>query len=203
MNFLAHLYLSGEHPLVQVGNFIGDHVKGRDYEKYAPQIQMGILLHRKIDHFTDTHPTVKQSIRRLNEKYGRYAGIIIDVFYDYYLAVNWCEFSELPLKTYVSNTHKVLLRNYFKLPSGVKRFLPFMLKSRRLETYATRIGIDKSLRIMCNYSSLPDHTTWAMQQMEVFDAQFNDEFLSFFAEAQVMAQEELHLMQLKFNEIST
>jgi len=197
MNFLAHLYLSGDNPLVQVGNFIGDHVKGRDYQKYAPEIQTGILLHRKIDHFTDTHPVVKQSAKRLSERYGRYAGIIIDVFYDYYLGVNWELLSDDTLKDYVTATHKVLLRNYFKLPNAVKRFLPFMVKSRRLESYATIEGIDKSLRIMSNYSSLPDHTTWAMQQMELFHEQFNAEFLVFFAEVCEMARNELLLLETK------
>jgi len=191
MNFLAHLYLSGDNPLVQVGNFIGDHVKGRDHEKYMLEIQKGILLHRKIDHFTDTHPLVKQSAQRLSERYGRYAGIVMDVFYDYYLGINWADLNDVPLKQYVSGIHKVLLRNYFKLPSAVKRFLPFMIKSRRLESYATKQGIDQSLRIMSNYSSLPDHTTWAMEQMDLYHEAFNAEFLAFFTEVSVMAQNEL------------
>jgi len=191
MNFLAHLYLSGDNSLVQIGNFIGDHVKGRDYLKYAPEMQQGILLHRKIDHFTDRHPLVKQSAKRLSERYGRYSGVIIDVFYDHYLGINWHHLCDVPLKQYVTNVHKVLLRNYFKLPAEVKRFLPFMVKSRRLETYATKEGIDRSLRIMTNYSSLPDHTTWAMHQMDRFHQEFNAEFMAFFAELRLMAGKEL------------
>lgn len=191
MNFLAHLYLSGNNPQVQIGNFIGDHVKGRDYQKYLPDIQKGILLHRKIDHFTDTHPLVKESAKRLKERYGRYAGIVIDVFYDYYLANNWSRYNTVSLSEFVDDAHHVLLRNYFKLPSKVKRFLPFMLKSRRLETYATKEGIDRSLRIMSNYSSLPNHVSWAMQQMDKYNQDFNAEFLAFFDEVKVMVEKEL------------
>jgi acyl carrier protein phosphodiesterase len=195
MNFLAHLYLSGDNPGVQIGNFIGDHVKGRNYEKYEPSIKQGILLHRKIDHFTDTHPIVKQSSKRLSERFGRYSGIVTDVFYDHFLGVNWDKLCDLPLNKYVSKVHKVLLRNYFKLPADVKRFLPFMVKSRRLETYATIEGIDRSLRIMTNYSSLPDHVTWGMQQIEEHYEAFNDEFMAFFKEAKKMATDELRVLK--------
>nr|WP_321407334.1 ACP phosphodiesterase [uncultured Carboxylicivirga sp.] len=191
MNFLAHLYLSGNDPLVQIGNFIGDHVKGRNYMRYAPAIQKGILLHRKIDSFTDTHPVVKESTRRLTEKYGRYSGIVIDVFYDHYLGRNWTTFSDVSLTKYVSKVHKNLLSNYFKLPKEVKSFLPFIVKSRRLETYATVEGIHRSLQIMSNYSSLPAHADWAVEQMRLFDNEFNDEFLKFFQEVKMMAHEEL------------
>ncbi|MCG8582005.1 MAG: ACP phosphodiesterase [Bacteroidales bacterium] len=191
MNFLAHLYLSGDNPGIQVGNFIGDHVKGRDYEKYEPSIKQGILLHRKIDHFTDTHPVVKQSSKRLSERFGRYSGIVTDVFYDHFLGVNWNELCDIPLNKYVNKVHKVLLRHYFKLPAEVKRFLPFMVKSRRLETYATIEGIDRSLRIMTNYSSLPDHVSWGMQQMEEQYQEFNEEFMTFFKDVRLMADEEL------------
>ncbi len=191
MNFLAHLYLSGDNPHIQIGNFIGDHVKGRDYEKYAPLIKQGILLHRKIDHFTDTHPIVRQSSQRLKEGYGRYAGIVTDVFYDHFLGVNWDDFSDVPLKQFVNQVHRVLMRNYFKLPNNVKRFLPFMVKSRRLETYATKEGIQRSLEIMANYSSLPNETKWAMLQMEQYYTAFNDEFRSFFKEICMMVDKEI------------
>ena len=195
MNFLAHLYLSGSDPMVQIGNFIGDHVKGRQYERYAPGIRTGILLHRKIDHFTDQHPIVKTSSTRLREKYGRYSGIIIDVFYDHFLAQNWGDYHEDSLKDYVSGVHRLLLYNYFKLPRGVKRFLPFLVKSRRLETYATAQGIERALKIMSGYSSLPDHTDWAMLQMENHYSNFNEEFKSFFQELREMAQYELFSIQ--------
>lgn len=191
MNFLAHLYLSGSNTHIQIGNFIGDHVKGRKHEKFSADIQKGILLHRKIDHFTDTHPLVKQSAQRLSAKYGRYAGIVIDVFYDHFLAKNWSEYSELSLKEYVSKVHRVLMVNYFKLPNDVKRFLPFMIKSRRLETYATVDGIRRSLEIMSEYSSLPDNTTWATQQLVAFDREFDEEFSLFFTELRVMVETEL------------
>ncbi len=191
MNFLAHLYLSGDNPLVQVGNFIGDHVKGRNYMRYSPDIQKGILMHRKIDSYTDSHPIVKQSSKRMAERYGRYSGIVIDVMYDHYLGRNWTMYSDMPLSKYVTKVHKNLLSNYFKLPKEVKSFLPFMVKSRRLETYATVEGIHRSLTIMSNYSSLPAESDWAIEQMQRHDADLNAEFIEFFADLKAMVEEEL------------
>ncbi|MCU4177008.1 ACP phosphodiesterase [Carboxylicivirga sp. N1Y90] len=191
MNFLAHLYLSGSNRHIQIGNFIGDHVKGRNHEKFSADIQKGILLHRKIDHYTDTHPIVKQSYRRLNKNYGRYSGIVMDVFYDHYLAKNWDLYSDVSLKNYVTKVHRVLMTNYFKLPNNVKRFLPFMVKSRRLETYATVNGIKRSLEIMSDYSSLPNETDWAIQQLIDFDDEFDQEFKIFFSDVRAMVKEEL------------
>ncbi len=191
MNFLAHLYLSGDHPMIQIGNFIGDHVKGRNYLNYSPDIQKGIILHRKIDAYTDSHPIVKNSAKRLYEKYGRYAGIVIDVFYDHYLGINWDRYNDIKLSKYVSKVHKTLLSHYFKLPNEVKGFLPFMVKSRRLETYATVEGIHRSLSIMSNYSSLPDESDWAIKQLVRYNGEFNQEFIEFFEDVREMANNEL------------
>ncbi len=191
MNFLAHLYLSGSDPMVKVGNFIGDHVKGNAYQNYEIGIQQGILLHRKIDFFTDTHPLVKRSALLLNERYGRYSGIVMDVFFDFFLAQNWDTYSPLPLTDFVTQTHRLLMRHYFKLPNGIKSILPFIIKSRRLETYATFVGIERSLEIMSNYSSLPNEAPWAMEQLQRHHQLLHHNFTLFFDELQEMVNHEL------------
>ena len=92
MNYLAHIYLSGEDDFVKIGNFIADGIKGRKYKLYPGKIQIGILLHRKIDWFSDNDDIFKKSKRRLDKKYGHYKGVIIDIFYDHFLAKNWKNF---------------------------------------------------------------------------------------------------------------
>ncbi len=188
MNYLAHLYLSGETPEIRVGNFIGDYVKGNSYNKFSPQIQKGILLHRRIDEFTDKHPVVKQSSKRLNAHYGRYSGIVIDMFYDHFLAINWELYSRVELSQYVTSVHRLLLFNYFKLPTKVKRFLPFLIKSRRLENYRHISGIEKSLQIMSNYTSLPAKTGLAIEILENSYEKFNIEFKQFFPEVMKLSE---------------
>ena len=84
MNFLAHIYLSGDNDLLKIGNFMADSVHGKRYLDYTDDLQKGILLHRFIDTFTDAHPIYRQSRRRLYEKYGHYAGVIMDFVYDHF-----------------------------------------------------------------------------------------------------------------------
>lgn len=187
MNFLAHLYLSNNQPDVQIGNFIGDFVKGRQYERYPENVKRGILLHRHIDHFTDTHPIPHQSADRLRIHYRRYSGVLIDLFYDHYLARNWERYHHQSLHAFVNQTHKLFIRNYFNLPREVRSFLPFLIKSRRLENYRHADGIERSLTIMTNHTSLPPHVKEAMAILKEHDQAFEQEFLIFFEELRVAA----------------
>jgi len=166
MNFLAHLYLSGESEEVKVGNFIGDYVKGRQYLAYPEPVQKGILLHRSIDWFTDRHPAVRQSQEPFREAYGRYAGIVTDLVFDHFLAARWPDYSPVRLRDFTRHTHAVLLSNFRELPLQVQQFLPFMIQSRRLETYATAEGLGNALALMSNHTSLPPKSRLALLALE-------------------------------------
>ena len=111
LNFLAHLYLSGSNSKIMIGNFIADHIKGNQFTHLGPEIQQGIKLHQKIDTFTDTHEVTRRSKRRLHKRYGLFAGIVIDIFYDHYLAKNWNDYSEIPLKVYVNSVYNLVKSN--------------------------------------------------------------------------------------------
>ena len=191
MNFLAHLFLSGEINHLMIGNFIGDYVKGRQLERYIPEIQQGIKLHRKIDAFTDSHKIVKESTARFKPCYQRYASVVIDVIYDHYLATLWQDYSDVSLTKYVDEVHSYLLRHYFSLPNRVKGFLPFLIKSRRLENYQHLSGIEKSLAIMSNYTSLPAKSECAIKVLEQDYDELKEEFTLFFKDVQDMVQTEL------------
>jgi acyl carrier protein phosphodiesterase len=194
MNFLAHLYLSKTFSPLMIGNFIGDYVKGKKYERYLPDVQKGILLHRKIDAFTDTHYLVKQSALRFKPCYQRYASVVTDVVYDHYLATLWNNYSEQSLSEFVDQVHSYLLKNYFSLPAHVKGFLPFLIKSRRLENYQYLWGIEKSLTIMANYSSLPDKSKCALKILEKEYDDLKMEFIDFFYELQQMVNAEMDVL---------
>ncbi len=198
MNFLAHLYLSQDINQLMIGNFIGDYVKGKKYESYSPEIQKGIILHRKIDAYTDSHSIVKKSTNRFKPCYNRYASVVIDVIYDHYLAKYWENYSDECLSDYVDRVHAFLLKNYFTLPTRVKGFLPFLIKSRRLENYQFISGIEKSLRIMANHSSLPEKSECAIKIMTEQYHELQNEFESYFNELQAMVKDELHQINLLF-----
>ena len=165
MNYLAHLYLSGEDENILLGNFIGDYVKGKKYLKYPEPIQKGILLHRYIDSFTDSHSRFREAKQLLRADYGLHAGIVIDLFYDHFLARNWYRYSELSLRNFAKKVHAVLLSHFFHLPKRVQGFLPFLIQHKRLESYETVQGIQKSLEIMSHYTSLPGNSEKAVKIM--------------------------------------
>ncbi len=112
MNFLAHLYLSGKNEELIVGNFIADHVKGNNVFKYNEGIQKGIRLHREIDTFTDTHPVFLKSKNRLATDYRKYAGVIVDMFYDHFLSANWKLYDDEDLESFVDRMHDVIIKRY-------------------------------------------------------------------------------------------
>jgi len=188
MNYLAHLYLSGESDELMLGNFIGDYVKGQQYLRYAEDVQKGILLHRAIDSFTDAHPVVKEVAAFFRPAYGRYSGIVTDVIFDHFLARYWRDYSPYTLRQFAKHVHAVLLSNFFQLPTRVKGFLPFLIQHKRLESYARLDGIQQSLHIMAHRTSLPDHTNEAMTVLEGNFSELKELFERFFAELVLHAE---------------
>lgn len=182
MNYLAHLYLSGKNEKILVGNFIGDYVKGNKFLQFPSAIRNGILMHRYIDTFTDNHPRFKEAKQPLLEDFGLYSGIVIDLFYDHFLALNWKKYSDIPLREFSKNVHAILLSHFVYLPARVQGFLPRLIQSRRLESYATQKGIYNSLDIMSRYTSLPANAKAAIQILKTNQPFFEKNFEEFMAE---------------------
>ena len=167
MNFLAHLYLSGDDEEVLVGNFIGDFVKGAQMNQYSPQIQKGIRLHRSIDHFTDTHDVVLESKIRLREKFRHFAPVIVDVYYDHFLAKNWSKFSSIPLKQYTENFYQLMKKYVGIIPKSVTNMLNYMSRDNWLFNYQSIEGIDHALTGMSRrtkYENKMDEASDALKE---------------------------------------
>jgi len=179
MNYLAHLYLSGSDEQTMVGNFIGDFVKGSDWNKYPENIKKGILMHRQIDTFTDSHPKFREAKVLFRSEFGLYSGIVVDFLYDHYLAKNWNNYSDLTLRSFAKHTHAVLLQNFNHLPVRVQGFLPFLIQHRRLESYASVDGIVEALKIMSKYSSLPAKSDFVMHSIQTNNHFFDENFKVF------------------------
>lgn len=180
MNFLAHTYLSGCNEEIIVGNFMGDYVKGRNYLQFPELVKKGILIHRDIDTFTDTHPITRRGKQRIAERYHKYAGIIIDIFYDHFLASLWERFASLPLNDFVSRTYDLLKRNYQVLPAAIKRWFPTFLENNWMMAYQSIDGIELVLERMSANTSLPNHAGYAVQVLSDRYATFQQDFLEFF-----------------------
>lgn len=182
MNYLAHVFLSGNNEEVVIGNFIGDYVKGKHFKKYSESVRKGILLHRGIDLFTDRNKTVKKSKSLLKKKYGKYSGIIIDIFYDHFLAKNWHKFSSQSLKNFTQNLHKILNKYFEILPEEVKKFVPSFINKDWIQTYKSIEGIEKVLIRMSSVTTLPDETDYAINVLRDNYNEIEDDFLNYFPE---------------------
>ncbi|WP_298524180.1 ACP phosphodiesterase [uncultured Christiangramia sp.] len=191
MNFLAHIYLSGDEDLVKIGNFMADSIKGKKYRKYGPQIQKGIILHRAIDFYTDTHPVFKESSHRLSERYRHYSGIIVDIFYDHYLAANWKDYCDIPLEEYTIQFYELLKLNYEVLPSNVKNFLPYMIEQNWLLSYASIDGIQSVLNGMNKRTKLKSGMDQATDELKLHYDEFGNEFRQFFEDVQRFSDQKL------------
>ncbi|WNH12402.1 ACP phosphodiesterase [Thalassobellus suaedae] len=182
MNYLAHIYLSGDNDLVTIGNFIADGIKGKDYKNHPKEIQIGILLHRNIDTYTDAHKTVRKSTKRLHEKYGHYSGVIVDILYDHFLAKNWNKYSETPLDNYVNTFYDSLEEHYDVLPLRIQKMIPFMMTDNWLLSYASIEGISRVLEGMNRRTKNRSGMHEAVQELEEFYNEFENEFTLFFDE---------------------
>ncbi len=162
MNYLAHIFLSGDNRQRQVGNFIGDFVKGSRLDAYPEEILRGIILHRQIDCYTDSHPIVRDTITLLRPHFGRYSGIVVDMYFDHLLAVHFSRYSgNQSLRLFSANFSYAAIRYYNHLPSRVKGFIWHFISTNRLYRYATVEGLNESLTIMANYKTpaiKPDET---------------------------------------------
>jgi acyl carrier protein phosphodiesterase len=136
MNFLAHAHLSGDNDNILFGNFIADAVKGSSYNGYDSDIKTGILLHRQIDTFTDSHEIFKRTLSRIRLDFGKYSGVVVDIYYDHYLAKDWEQYHTTGLKKFTRHVYSVLKKNYAILPQRTKRLLPFLITQNWLYGYS-------------------------------------------------------------------
>src|SRR5262245_63093143 len=105
MNWLAHLFLSEPDPGYRLGNFFANLIKGKARQALPPNLRRGVACHQVIDAFTDFHPFVHRSKRRVGEPHGRYAGILVDVFYDHFLARDWARYADVPLEQFTAEVY--------------------------------------------------------------------------------------------------
>jgi acyl carrier protein phosphodiesterase len=146
MNYLAHLFLAGEDRDAIVGNLMGDFVKGQVDHGLVAGLREGILLHRKIDVYTDAHPVFRASRRRLRPEYRRYGGILIDIFYDHFLARGWGDYSSVSLRRFSRGVYRILAQRYQTLPAPMQHSVTHMIQHDLLMSYRDLNGIARALR---------------------------------------------------------
>ena len=191
MNFLAHIYLSGDSDLIKIGNFMADGVRGNKYIELHSEIQKGIILHRNIDTFTDAHPIFRKSTKRLHVNYHHFSGVIVDVFYDHFLAKNWSLYSDEKLEVYVANFYDSLATYHDLLTEKAQMMKPYMIQQNWLLSYQTIDGIEKILSQMDNRIKRESNMRFSVQELRLFYKEFEDDFTIFFNDLRIHSSEKL------------
>jgi acyl carrier protein phosphodiesterase len=147
VNYLFHMYLSGDDPDILTGNFMGDFVKGRLGDAYPPRLRRGIELHRRIDSFAQGQPQFTQSRLRLGKEFGLYRGILVDLYYDHFLALTWNDWSTEPLTDYLHRVRRIVEGKRSYLPERLQAMVPVIFEDM-LPSYREAEGIGRALARM-------------------------------------------------------
>lgn len=188
MNYLAHLHLGGPAPEQMLGSLYGDFVKGRLQGHYSPLIESGILLHRRIDAFTDSHPLVLQAVARFPAERRRYAGIIVDVFFDHCLARYWNDYSTQPLAAFIRHVYQVLAAEA-ELPGRLVAIAPHMIAEDWLGSYHDFQVIERVLQGISRRLSKPEGLAGAFHEVQALYEPLTEDFRAFYPVLQAFAQE--------------
>lgn len=199
MNFLAHIYLSFNDKEIMIGNFIADSIRGNKFGHLPPRVQKGIKLHRYIDTYTDSHPIPKLSSKRLHANYSHYSRVIVDIFYDHFLAKNWSKYSAVPLDVFVDDFYDLLETEYDILPDGVKRMMPYMIADNWIFNYSKMEGIAKVLNGMNRRTQNKSKMNFAIIDLEEHYDSFEKEFTQFFDELIIFSKHKFIALTEKKN----
>jgi acyl carrier protein phosphodiesterase len=181
MNFLAHIYLSGDNDLVKIGNFMADGIHGKP-DSFPPDVQKGIILHRAIDTYTDAHPIFRQGTKRLHPRYHHYAGVILDIFYDHFLAKNWSDYSDEPLADFSFRFYRSLEANRDILTEKTLGLMPYMIQHDWLGSYATIDGIAHVLKQMDRRTGDKSGMRNSVDELKQYYTEYEREFADFFTD---------------------
>ena len=187
MNYLAHLHLGGQRPGQLLGSLYGDFVKGRLQGQFAPEVEAAIQLHRRIDVFTDRHPLVDVALSRFSLTRRRYAGIVLDVFFDHCLARDWALYADRPLEVFTSDVYRALSSEP-QLPDRLARIAPYMVADDWLGSYREFDVLEQVLRGISRRLTRPEELAGAMKELRALYEPLSEDFRLFYPQLQVFAQ---------------
>jgi acyl carrier protein phosphodiesterase len=180
VNYLAHLFLAEGTPESMIGNLLGDFVKGSAVNLYGGKIRQGIDLHRKVDSYTDSHAIVRSSKSLISPLRRRFSGVLVDVFYDHFLAKNWREYSEVPLRDFARHAYQILQENREILPESLQRVLPIIISRDLLSSYQEIAAIASTLTRMSARMRRTNNLAGGIEDLTVNYQQLESDFRAFF-----------------------
>lgn len=178
MNFLFHLFLSGDDPVVLTGNFMGDFVKGRLGDQYPELLRHGLMLHRQIDSFAHRDETYRQSRQRLSPRYGLYRGVLVDLFYDHFLVKDWDRWSDETLTDYLNRVRRLVELHNSSLPLRLQKLVPTIF-TELLPSYGEVSGIGYALERMSLRAKRPNPLAGGEAELSLNYDRLRDDFREF------------------------
>jgi acyl carrier protein phosphodiesterase len=157
MNYLAHIYLARHSDEAMVGAMLGDFVKANGTDLYAPEIAREIILHRHIDSYTDSHPVVQSAKEMFGEGRRRYAGIVLDVFYDHVLSQDWERYCDIPRTELISRFYQALAAHEAILPERLRQIAPRLIQQDWLGAYGELEGVELAVNRLSTRLSRNGH----------------------------------------------
>ena len=196
MNYLAHIYLARQSSPAMLGALLGDFAKANVAGKFGPEVEREIMIHRKVDVYTDSHPLVKEALQKFDPARRRFAGIVLDVFYDHVLAKHWEQYCATPLPEFAQNFYRVLAENAALLPERLARMAPYMIKNDWLTSYRDYESVEMAVnRLSQRLSRNDDLLRDCLQDARAHYAFLNDSFLAFFPDLIRFAEEQREAMK--------
>ncbi|WP_213875150.1 ACP phosphodiesterase [Pseudomonas sp. dw_358] len=186
MNYLAHLHLGGQSPQQLLGSLYGDFVKGRLEGRFAPDLEAAIRLHRQIDAYTDSHPLVLSALQLFSAERRRYAGIILDVFFDHVLARHWRQYHPEPLGAFTARFYEVL-GSTPDLPGRLAQIAPSMTADDWLGSYRDFRVIEPVLNGIARRLSRPEGLAGAFAEVRDLYEPLSETFFAFYPQVQAFA----------------
>lgn len=142
MNYLAHIYLARQSDEAMIGALLGDFAGAGYVGDYTPEIEREIAIHRKVDSYTDSHPVVLAAKELFEPGRRRFAGILLDMFYDHVLLANWAQYSDRPAGELIARFYAALQAHRAILPERLQRMLPYMIGQDWLGSYQELAGVE-------------------------------------------------------------
>ena len=189
VNYLAHLYLAGDDPESFIGSLMGDFLKGAIDHTLPPTIRHGVWLHRRVDSYTDAHPTVINSKRRIQPEFRRYAGILVDLYYDHFLARDWSNYSDVALDDFAQAVYRIVDAHHHRFPAPMQLSMLYMTETSLLQSYRELSGIERALRGVETRLKRPSRLREAIVDLEHNHSALAEDFATFFPDLVLYARQ--------------
>lgn len=193
MNFIAHIHLSGDSPTILVGNYIADLIRPKELSTLSEEVMNGVLVHRFIDTYTDAHQINRDVLDSLYPHHRKYAPVLLDIYYDYFLIRHWSQFSTIPFSEVCERTYGVLADHLDEIPVRVQTKIENLLNKRWLETaYGSIEGLERTFSFLKLRMSRPELIHGACQTLIDLDSELEEAFLKFYPQLMAAVEAKFH-----------